>query len=174
MDNTEEKKIREGMEDFHLPRWREIPDVGLYLEQTSQYIGDYLAPLGDISVTGSMISNYVKKKMIANPVRKRYGREQIADLVFISAAKTVLSLENVTTLLELQRSYCAPEQAYNSFCDEFENALRGIFGTSGSLSPLKEEADENMMLLHRTILTAACKIYLDKCFDSMKEAHHAG
>ena len=32
-----------SVRDFHLPRYREIPDVGLYLEQTVKYIDNYLA-----------------------------------------------------------------------------------------------------------------------------------
>ena len=55
-------KMADPIHNFHLPRYQEIPDVGLYLEQTAKYIDSYLSPLEDISITGSMISNYVKKK----------------------------------------------------------------------------------------------------------------
>ena len=48
------------MQEFRMPRYHEIPDVGLYLEQTIKYINSCLAPL-DIAVTASMVSNYVKK-----------------------------------------------------------------------------------------------------------------
>ena len=79
--------IAASVRDFCLPRYNEIPNVGLYLEQTTKYICEYLAPLGEFSLTSSMISNYVKKGLIANPVKKQYSREQIAYLFFIAVAK---------------------------------------------------------------------------------------
>lgn len=63
-------KMADPIHNFHLPRYQEIPDVGLYLEQTAKYIDSYLSPLEDISITGSMISNYVKKKIINKPRQK--------------------------------------------------------------------------------------------------------
>ena len=80
---------------FHLPRYDEIPNVGFYLEQTAEYINQCLEPLQDVTITSSMISNYVKKGLVANPVKKQYGREQIACLFFIAMGKSVLSLEDL-------------------------------------------------------------------------------
>ena len=74
--------------EFRMPRYREIPDVGLYLDQTVKYMNRYLAPLGCMEITTSMVSNYVKKGYISNPVRKQYSAEQIAYLLFIAVAKS--------------------------------------------------------------------------------------
>ena len=57
-------------EKFRLPRYNEIPNVGLYLDQVTKYIDDYLSPIAP-SLTSSMISNYVKKKIIENPIKKK-------------------------------------------------------------------------------------------------------
>ena len=35
------------IEKFRLPRYNEIPNVGLYLDQVTKYIDDYLKPIGD-------------------------------------------------------------------------------------------------------------------------------
>jgi len=64
--------MKYDIEHFKLPRYHELPTVGLYLEQTITYINDCLAPLGDITVTSSMISNYVKKGYIERPIKKQY------------------------------------------------------------------------------------------------------
>ena len=79
---TQEKKalLAAALGGFRLPRYEEIPTVGLYLEQTTKYISQYLDPLEENCLTNSMIANYVKRKLIANPVKKQYGREQIAYL----------------------------------------------------------------------------------------------
>ena len=82
-----------SIELFRLPRYREIPDVGLYLDQTVKYINPFLAPLGFAEITPSMVSNYVKKGYIKSPVRKQYDAVQIAYLFFIAVAKNVLSMD---------------------------------------------------------------------------------
>ena len=103
MNEHIQSKMADPIRDFHLPRYQEIPDVGLYLEQTAKYIDSYLSPLEDISITGCMISNNVTKKIINNPVKKQYGRDQIASLIFIAIAKSVLSLDNIHMMFEIQR-----------------------------------------------------------------------
>ena len=77
-----------SIENFRLPKYSEIPDVGLFLEQTTKYISQCLAPLGCVSLTSSMISNYVKMHLIESPVKRQYSREQIAYLIVIAIAKT--------------------------------------------------------------------------------------
>ena len=51
----------EAIEGFRLPRYAQIPDVGLYLEQVVRYVNTHLAPLGEPELTISMVSNYVKQ-----------------------------------------------------------------------------------------------------------------
>ena len=96
------------IEDFRLPRYREIPNVGLYLDQTVKYINSYLAPLGNMEITASMVSNYVKKGYIRNPVRKQYSAEQIAYLMAMAVVKNVVPMENIALMFDMQkRSSCA-------------------------------------------------------------------
>ncbi len=42
-----------------LPRYHEITNVGLYLEQTAKFVNQYLKELNQPELTNSMISNYV-------------------------------------------------------------------------------------------------------------------
>ena len=53
MNQQINEKIAEAYRDFHLPRYQEIPDVGLYLVQAAKYINSSLMPLGDGMLTGS-------------------------------------------------------------------------------------------------------------------------
>ena len=80
------EKIKSAVEGFRLPRYREIPAVGLYLEQTAKYISEYLSGLQENCITISMISNYVKKHLIASPEKKQYSRKQFAYLIFIAVS----------------------------------------------------------------------------------------
>lgn len=163
MEINIKQKIDESIRDFHIPRYDEIPDVGLYLEQTTKYISEFLAPLEDISITSSMISNYVKKKLVANPIKKQYSRDQIAYLTYIAVAKTVLSLEQVAMLIEMQKKTYESKVAYNYFCAEFENILAHVFGGKESLDITGEEFSDEKLMLRNMIITVAHKIYLDKC-----------
>ena len=102
-------EIANSIRDFRLPRYEEIPNVGLYLEQTAKYINEFLEPLPESALTPSMISNYVKKHLIVSPLRKQYSREQIAYLIFIALAKNILSLDALDNFIHLQqRTYPLP------------------------------------------------------------------
>ena len=60
-----------------------------------------------------MVSNYVKKGIISHPIKKKYTREQLASLMYIAVSKTVLSMENIDALFQMQRAHCTAEEAYN-------------------------------------------------------------
>jgi len=159
--------ITNSIQDFRLPRYNEIPNVGLYLEQATKYICEYLAPLQESAITGSMISNYVKKGLVSNPVKKLYSRDQIAYLMFIALAKSVLSLDNLILFIRLQERTYSTERAYNYLCDEFENILQYVFGLKPEIDTVGMDSTDEKFMLRATIITVAHKIYLEKCFAAM-------
>ena len=156
------------IQSFHLPRYQDLPNMGLYLEQTTKYINHFLAPLGCIEITSSMISNYVKKGLIPSPVKKQYYADQIAYLFFIATAKTVLSLEDIQSLITLQKGTYDAETAYQYFCREFENILFFIFGLKDTLDEVGVDSNDEKAMLRNTIITVAHKVYLDKCFRALQ------
>ncbi len=162
-------RICRSIQDFRLPRYSEIPNVGLYLEQVTKYICEYLAPIQENAVTGSMISNYVKKGLVSNPVKKQYNRDQIAYLLFIALAKNVLSLDNLTMFIRLQQRTYSTERAYEYLCDEFENTLHYVFGLKQELDSVGMDSTDEKFMLRSTIITVAHKIYLEKCFAAIAE-----
>ncbi len=153
--------ISSEIASFRLPRYDDIPNVGLYLEQTVHYICEYLSPLYQDAVTGSMISNYVKKKMIASPIRKQYNREQIAELLFISMAKSVLSLDNIAVLLKIRKERYGIKEAYNEFCEILEQAVRQVFGLPVETMN-SDDVSEDQEILRYTMIAAANKLYLEQ------------
>lgn len=167
MNNEIENKIRSEIKDFHLPRYHEIPDVGLLLEQTVRLVNGYLETLGDLKLTPSMISNYVKQQIIGRPEKKQYSREQISYLVFIAIVKTVLSLEDIKKVFELQKENYSVERAYNYFCDEFENVLQYIFENKTTLNEVSTSEAPLKELLRNMIITTAYRIHLEKYLREM-------
>ncbi len=154
------------IEQFRMPRYREIPDVGLYLDQTVKYINRHLAPLGCIEITSSMVSNYVKKGYITNPVHKQYDADQIAYLFFLSIAKSVLSMEHIARLFDMQKKAYSSEMAYDFFCMELENMLQYTFGLKEQMDVVGTEPDtESKKMLRSTIIAVTHIIYLSSRFE---------
>lgn len=161
-------ELKEAVMNFKLPKYNEIPNVGLYLEQTSKYICD-IGHVGQVQITGSMISNYVKKGLISNPVKKQYSREQIAYLIFIAMAKSILSMEDIKLLIEIQKKTYAPEIAYNYLATEFENVLEYVFGVKDEIEVIGEHNYESKVMLRNLIITIAHKAYLEMYFKFYRE-----
>ena len=169
MDQIWKQEAAATVARIHLPAYDTIPDVGLFLEQVAQYINAYLAPLQGIAITGSMISNYVKRGLLASPAKKQYSRAQIAQLFFITAAKSVLSLDELQTILRVQRRNYPTEIAYEYFRRELENVLHYVFGLKDTLDAVGVEHSEEKTLLRNTIITVAHRAYLAACL----AYHHA-
>ena len=170
MEQSVKAAIAASIENFHLPAYEAIPDVGLYLEQTVRYVAEYLQPLPGVTITASMVSNYVKKGLIASPVKKLYQREHIAYLFFIAVAKSVLSLEDIQLLVNLQKRSYTPQVAYEYFCEELLNVLRYIFGVKENLEHIGSTHSDEKTMLRNTIITIAHKIYLEKYFAAIRES----
>lgn len=161
-------KIAEPARIFRLPKYEDIPDVGLYLEQTVKYINSYFESFDSMNLTASMVSNYVKKGLVANAVKKQYYRDQIAYLIFIAVAKNVLSMENLNLFITMQKESYTTQKAYEYFCAELENVMEYVFGLKDTLSTVGEDDTEEKVMLRNTIIAAAHKIYLDCCFDVIR------
>ncbi len=158
---------KDELNKLHLPAYRELPPIGLYLEQAVKYINSYLMPFGFSELTTSMVSNYVKQKLISRPVKKMYYREQIANLLFIAIAKTVLPLDAIKQILERQRETCDTETAYNHFCSEFESTLQRIDSLDVASSQVEARAlpsdDEQPLItmLQYLVIAAVHKVALE-------------
>jgi len=161
MDNTF------SAEKFHMPRYTEIPAVGLYLKQVVKFIDEITQPVFHSGVTETMLSNYVKLHVISNPVKKQYSREQIADMIFIVFAKNVLSLESITAFLAMAGEKYTKQESYDYFCCVMEEALVNLH--SGKASGVETEGmEKEKSLLHSIVSGVANKCYLEDFFAAVK------
>lgn len=167
MTNEAKQRIADSVRNFRLPRYQEIPDVGLYLDQAAKYIDGYLIPLGGVGLTPSMISNYVKKGLIANPVKKLYTRDHIAYLFFVAVAKNVLSLDALMSFIRLQQQTYDLPKAYDYFCQETENFLQFTFELKDTVEISGEDNTDEKRLLYTCIVAAVQKVYLEKCLEAI-------
>lgn len=172
MEKDFQTELTASIRNFSLPKYNEIPNVGLFLEQTSKYISDIIAPLPGITITGSMISNYVKKKMVANPVKKQYDRDQIAYLLVIAIAKSVLSLEHIQVLFDLQKQVSNSQRAYEYFREMFEGLLFYVFGINETMADDDREPTRERIIMRNTVIAIVHKIYLESSISVIGEIAH--
>ena len=169
MEKKLKRQMAEPIRGFRLPRYAEIPTVGLYLEQTIKYINGFLAPLGCLELTGSMVSNYVKKGLIPSPVKKQYFPEQISYLFFVALAKNLTSMENIDLLISVQRKTYTLPTAYDYMCGELENMLFYFFGLKDNPEELGETESDEKNLLRGLIMSAANVIYLNNYIEYVRK-----
>ncbi len=153
-------EIEERLLAFRCPRWEELPDVDLYVDQMVSYIERHLSVL-DVEeeghfITASMINNYVKMKLIPAPVKKRYGVRQLARLMVVCSLKRDFSISELSAMIGMELAKFENRVIYNLFCDEMERTIRHVFlgETIAAPGPSSEEA------ILRAVMTAfANKLY---------------
>ncbi len=108
------------LNSFRLPAWKDIPDFGLYMEQMisllEKYL-DYLPPelKEEQFVTAATINNYVRKKIMPEPVKKRYYRTHIAYLIIILTLKQSLSIALIQKVIPTGLDDEEVEKFYNEY-----------------------------------------------------------
>ena len=109
--------------NYRLPHWDQIPELGLYMEQViallKQYL-DYLPPelKEEQFITAAAINNYVRIKIMPEPVKKRYYRIHIAYLLVICTLKQGLSIALVQRVLPMGLSEQEVRDAYENYVEQ--------------------------------------------------------
>lgn len=96
MERFEESAFCREIEAFRLPRYADLPDFRLYIDQLIALVEKTLAPLmgadGEKWITATMVGNYARQGVIPRPEGKRYGREHAAYLIFVCLSKQVIAI----------------------------------------------------------------------------------
>ena len=113
--------------EYRLPDWDTIPDLGLYMEQIlvllQQYLDYFPKEIKDEPlITAAAINNYVRKKLMPEPVKKRYYRSHIACLIMICSLKQSLSISLLQLLLPHGQSEEEIKTRYESFARQQRRA----------------------------------------------------
>lgn len=164
-----EKNIMEetrGLEEFRLPRWRELPSMPLYLEQVlallEEWLGPYLSHGTGKVMTRTMINNYVKQRFISPPSGRRYDRMTVASLFAIAVLKPVYTMEEIGYLIRLSVGHSDTEAAYDGFCDCAEKAVRCAF--QGTVMPKESDPGDPRQLLWNACNAFACQLYVRRTY----------
>ena len=150
------------VEGYHCPRWQELPELPLYMDQVRLIIGKALSPLTQEdapAVTAAMINNYVKMKLIPPAEKKKYVREHIARLILLCLLKKVLSLAEIAAVLAALTEQQGTEGGYDIFCEALEAQLKG--------APVPENCPE---ILRAAIVSLVGKLQVERLVNVSAQA----
>ena len=119
----------------------EMPNIDLYMDQLTSFMNERLKkstrhPETDKILTKTMINNYAKNDLLPPPVRKKYSKDHLILLLFIYYFKSILSINDIQTLLEpLKERFQLSDEEFNlsriyETCYELQNE---------GLEPVKED-----------------------------------
>lgn len=114
----------ESRREFQLPEWESLPQLGLYMDQVTLLLRQYLGPLSrgeeDKPITASIINNYVRLKVMPPPVKKKYSRVHLASLIIICILKQSLSISDIQKMFPEDHSEEAVRRLYDSFVRQYQ------------------------------------------------------
>lgn len=150
----------DAVSNIHLPRWEELPELDLYMDQVvtllDRYLGFLLPNDQDRIVTPAMINNYVKLNLIPKPKKKQYSKKHLAYLVAITVLKQVLTIKEIKEGILYQANVDGIKESYNLFCVEQEFAFKQVCGLiEGQLELIQDEKIEQQSKLAMKMATRA-------------------
>ena len=159
------------IEKFHMPRWEELPNIDLYLDQVvtfiDKYLYDYLQYENDEKenkiITKTMINNYVKQKIMEPPIKKKYNKTNIAYLFVICILKQVYSINDIDKLIKTVLNDTSVEIAYDKFCESLEKAITSTLIDKKFVLDKAPSSDNNYVLMN-VVQTIASKLYIEKVY----------
>ena len=133
--------------NFSYPKWEDIPNIDLYLDQVLLYVNQVCAPISpdkDKGLTASMVNNYVKHGYLTKPDKKKYQRKQIARLIAITTLKSVFSIQEITQTLNTLQTQASSDQLYDAFVDYMNQGI-------DPENPIIQTSCQTVKLYHQTL-----------------------
>lgn len=97
--------IRESFANASYIKSEDIPNIDLYMDQVTAFLDEKLKTSArnpkdeERLVTKTMINNYAKNDVIPPPEKKKYTKDHILLLIFLYYFKSILSLDDIKTML---------------------------------------------------------------------------
>ncbi len=133
--------------NFSYPKWEDIPNIDLYLDQVLLYVNQVCAPISpdkDKGLTASMVNNYVKHGYLTKPDKKKYQRKQIARLIAITTLKSVFSIQEIAQTLNTLQTQASSDQLYDAFVDYMNHGI-------DPENPIIQTSCQTVRLYHQTL-----------------------
>lgn len=166
--------VAKKMLETRLPRYNELPDIELYMDQVISIIDSIIMVLFPASeekiITPTMINNYVKQKIVSPPKKKKYSKTHLAYLIVVRILKQVFSIAEICELINIQIKTYSIDVAYDFFCNELENGLKSTFSTRDfSVKTSTTAVTAETEVVRSGIMSFTNKLYIQKYLDYLHE-----
>lgn len=110
-----------------LPDWKEIPDIELYSDQLIYYVNkslDFNLGYNLTELSASMVNNYVKHKYLDKPVKKKYSKDQVSNLILITLFKIIFPIQDISRLIEFCNENSSMQETYSNFVSYWNENIK--------------------------------------------------
>lgn len=169
MNNRFEKEL-EKLNGFSLPRYAELPEIELYMDQVISVAEKYLSALavGERSlITPSMINNYVKNGVIPPPHRKRYTREHLAAIIIICALKSTVEIQDIALVVNNSTNARGMEKTFDTFAEQYEAHMAAIVEKSRATAQSDSDHAPYKVIVENAILSSTARIAVEYAMNSI-------
>lgn len=156
MDKIKENSdIFQKIQNHSLPKWDDLPEIDLYMDQVialmEKYLTDSSFPDAKL-ITPSMINNYVKHNIMPAPIKKKYSREHLAYLIIICSLKQVMPISNIKIMIEKKLEQNSIAETLDFYSNLYDFTFKNIFETCKNCL---SSSDSNIKTLDDTSLFTA-------------------
>lgn len=166
--NKSTQEILTGLQTLHLPRWEELPDFNLYMDQVLSLLNGWLEPLNfekDKGIlTSGMINNYVKNSIVKAPVKKHYKRYHLAYLLVVACMKRCFSLSEIAGLIRIYSDIEDPNRIakdYNRVVEILQGSIQEILESGSCKREYFDNPTDSQLLVTCVMRSVACKIFAE-------------
>lgn len=145
-----------------IPRWSELPQFDLYMDQVVSYINHMLRPLGFDELTPAMINNYVKAHLIHPPKKKKYNQSQLARLIMIAILKSVFSINDIKAGFEIVHQPQKGKQNYDFFVTTFIKTIHDVVGNFQQEVVIKQATQANIQVETSNLVKLSCSAVVQR------------
>ena len=179
-ENFDINSVFDNLTDVKFPRWKDLPELDLYMDQVLVLMDKYLCRANldkatgsdeDSIITSSMVNNYVKKEYMPAPVKKKYGKEHIAHLIIICIMKQSLPIPVIDTFIKSMLEVMPINELLDTFIETYEQSFIAAADRLKEISVVSsddERARRAIIATRATALSNSGIIVADTIFKSLK------
>ncbi|WP_242362728.1 DUF1836 domain-containing protein [Limosilactobacillus antri] len=167
------RQIRNATQELIMPRYDDLPRLGLYLEQVIRYLNQTFDGLAPLRISTGTVSSYVKRGLVGHPHQRRYDRDQLAALIFMAACRRVATFDDLHFLLRVQAQKHDLAAAYDYFCARLEEDYQYVFGLRPDLAPIGTDDSDEKAALDKLLWMVSCQLYWQSYLDQARQNHNS-
>lgn len=163
-----------SFKDFNMPRWDDLPEIDLYMDQVISVTDKLLSSLSveDTPIlTPSMINNYVKNKIIPPPVKKKYSRDHLAKLIIICIMKPIMEISAIADIMTRNQALYGTAQMLDKFSSMFEKNIASRARSSELAMESTEKTEEMLcaIAIENAVKAGAEKVIAEHAYAEIRK-----